>query len=207
MSQEITIIDIGIGNLASVTKALKKAGGSANLTSEPAKILNASKLIFPGVGAFGAAADALQRFGLIDPIREAVLQRKVPILGFCLGMQLFAERGYEGGESTGLGLLPGEVCQMDISKCRVLPHMGWNNLEEFEGMTLFQGLPLSPHFYFVHSYHMTNLAPEVQVSYCMYGSERVTAAVQLGNIYGTQFHPEKSLANGIHILKKFIENA
>lgn len=207
MNKEVTVIDIGIGNLASVLKALKKAGGVPKLTSDAANILAASRLIFPGVGAFGAGSAALEKCGLAEPIREAVLGKKIPILGFCMGMQLFAQRGYENGDFPGLGLLPGEVRQLDIAKCRVLPHMGWNNLESIDGMRLFEGLPLSPHFYFVHSYHMTSLDPKVQVSYCQYGDERVTAAVQLENIYGTQFHPEKSLANGIHVLKKFIEHA
>lgn len=204
---DVTVIDIGIGNLASVLKALKKAGGVPKLTSDAGEILSASKLIFPGVGAFGAGSAALQRHGLIDPIREAVLQKKIPILGFCMGMQLFAERGFENGDDPGLGLLPGQVTQMDIGKCRVLPHMGWNNLENPESIPLFQGLPLSPHFYFVHSFHMTGLPPEVHVSHCLYGEEKVTAAVQWENVYGTQFHPEKSLANGIHVLKKFIQDA
>lgn len=207
MTKAVTVIDIGIGNLASVVKALKKAGAAPTLSSDAASILSAPKLILPGVGAFGAGAAALQAYGLIEPIREAVLERKIPILGFCMGMQLFAERGYENGDFQGLGLIPGEVRQLDIDKCRVLPHMGWNNLESVDGMRLFQGLPPSPDFYFVHSYHMISLAPNVQSSSCMYGDEHVTAAVQLDNIYGTQFHPEKSLANGIHVLKKFIEDA
>ena len=207
MNKAVTVIDIGIGNLASVLKALKKAGGAPKLTSNAADILTASKLIFPGVGAFGSGAAAMANFGLADPIREAVLNKKIPILGFCMGMQLFAQRGYENGDFPGLGLLPGEVRQLEIAKCKVLPHMGWNNLESLEDMRLFEGLPHSPHFYFVHSYHMTNLDPKVQVSHCQYGDERVTAAVQMDNIYGTQFHPEKSLVNGIHILKTFIEHA
>ncbi|MFJ3056124.1 imidazole glycerol phosphate synthase subunit HisH [Herbaspirillum sp. NPDC087042] len=207
MSHDITVIDVGIGNLASVLKALKKAGGVPKLTSNAADILSASKLIFPGVGAFGAGSAALQSHGLTDPIREAVLHKKIPILGFCMGMQLFADRGFENGDFPGLGLLPAQVSQLDISKCKVLPHMGWNNLESLDGMKLFQGLPLSPHFYFVHSFHMTGLPAEVQVSHCLYGDEKVTAAVQWENVYGTQFHPEKSLANGIHVLKKFIQDA
>lgn len=207
MSKEVTVIDIGIGNLASVLKALKKAGAVPKLTSDTASILSASKLVFPGVGAFGAGSAALQNHGLVEPIREAVLNRKIPILGFCMGMQLFAQRGYENGEFPGLGLIPAEVRQLDIAKCKVLPHMGWNNLESIYGMRLFEGLPETPDFYFVHSFHMTNLMPDVQVSHCNYGEERVTAAVQLNNIYGTQFHPEKSLSNGIHVLKKFIQDA
>ena len=207
MSNEVTVIDIGIGNLASVLKALKKAGGAPKLTSDAKSILSATKLVLPGVGAFGAGSAALQSHGLVEPTREAVLNRKIPILGFCMGMQLFAQRGYENGDFPGLGLIPAEVRQLDIAKCKVLPHMGWNNLESIDGMRLFEGLPEAPDFYFVHSFHMTNLAADVQISHCSYGEERVTAAVQLGNIYGTQFHPEKSLSNGIHILKKFIQDA
>lgn len=207
MSNEVTVIDIGIGNLASVLKALKKAGGSPKLTSDAESILSATRLVLPGVGAFGAGSAALQSHGLVEPIREAVLKRKIPILGFCMGMQLFAQRGYENGDFPGLGLIPAEVRQLNIAKCKVLPHMGWNNLESIDGMRLFEGLPEAPDFYFVHSFHMTNLGADVQISQCSYGEERVTAAVQLGNIYGTQFHPEKSLSNGIHVLKKFIQDA
>jgi imidazole glycerol-phosphate synthase subunit HisH len=207
VSKEVTVIDIGIGNLASVIKALKKAGAVPKLSNDAAAILSANKLILPGVGAFGAGSAALQQYDLIGPIREAVLDKKIPILGFCMGMQLFAERGYENGDFPGLGLLKTEVRQLDIAKCKVLPHMGWNNLESIEGMRLFEGLPPSHHFYFVHSFHMTPLVSDVQASYCMYGEEKVTAAVQIDNIYGTQFHPEKSTSNGIHALTKFIQNA
>jgi glutamine amidotransferase len=207
LSTTVTVIDIGIGNLASVIKALKKAGAAPIVTNDGNAILAASKLIFPGVGAFGAGFEALNKMKLIDPIREAVLDKKIPILGFCMGMQLLADRGYENDEYPGLGILRGEVRKLDISKCNVLPHMGWNNLDSIEGMRLFDGLPNTPDFYFVHSYHMTNLAPSVQISHCTYGQEQVTAAIQIENIYGTQFHPEKSLANGIHVLRKFIDNA
>lgn len=207
MSQDITVIDIGIGNLSSVMKALKKAGGNPILTSDRDTILQASKLVFPGVGAFGAGSVALQERHLVDPIREAVLANKTPILGFCMGMQLFAHRGFENGEFPGLSLLPTTIRQLDISACHVLPHMGWNNLEDTDHLSLFEALPHSPHFYFVHSYHMVDIPPEVQVSYCQYEKAKITAAIQAGNIYGTQFHPEKSLANGIHILRNFIQHA
>lgn len=207
MSKVVTVIDIGIGNLASVVKALKKAGAVPKLSNDPMAILSANKLILPGVGAFGSGSAALKQYGLIDPIREAVLDKKIPIMGFCMGMQLFAKRGFENGDFPGLGLLDTEVRQLDIIKCKVLPHMGWNNLESTEGMRLFEGLPPAPHFYFVHSFHMATLMPAVQASYCMHGDEKVIAAVQSGNIYGTQFHPEKSTSNGIHVLKKFVENA
>ena len=207
MNDEVTVIDIEIGNLASVLKAIRKAGGRPRVTADAGEILKATKLILPGVGAFGAGSAALKKYALIEPIREAVLVQNIPILGFCMGMQLFAETGFENGRFPGLGLLRCEVTMLDVQKCKVLPHMGWNNLESTEGMRLLQGLAPQPDFYFVHSYHMTRLQPEVRVSYANYGDERVTAAVELDNIYGTQFHPEKSLANGIHVLRKFIQDA
>ena len=207
MSKEVTVIDIGIGNLSSVLKAIKKAGATAIVASDAESIYTASKLIFPGVGSFGAGSEALQTLGLIEPIREVVLNKKVPIFGFCMGMQLFAERGFENGDFRGLGLISAEVRKLDIVKCKVLPHMGWNNLESLENMQLFEGLSSSLDFYFVHSYHMVGMPQEVIASYCAYGSELITAAIQLDNIHGAQFHPEKSLANGIHVLKNFIENA
>ncbi len=207
MSKEVTVIDIGIGNISSVLKAIKKVGATAKLASNADAIRKASKLIFPGVGSFGAGSEALQTLGLMDPIRETVLNKKVPIFGFCMGMQLFAQRGFENGDFRGLGLIPAEVQKLDMSKCKVLPHMGWNNLESVENMHLFEGLSSSPDFYFVHSYHMVGMPEEVNVSHCIYGEEHVTAAIQLENIYGAQFHPEKSLANGIHVLKNFIQNA
>lgn len=207
MNNDITVIDIGIGNLASVLKALKKAGGKPKLSRDPLEIASAGKLILPGVGAFGPGSLALSSLGLIEPIRDAVLGKHVPILGFCMGMQLFATRGYENGDFPGLDLITAEVRQLEIEQCGVLPHMGWNNLESTEGVRLFDGLEPSPHFYFVHSFHMTDIDPRVSVSHCRYGTQSVTAAFQFGNIYGTQFHPEKSLANGIHVLKNFIQHA
>lgn len=207
MSRDVTVIDIGIGNVASVMKALQKAGGEPHLMKGIDSILEAEKLVFPGVGAFGAGAQALEKLELVEPIRHAVLERKVPILGLCMGMQLLAQRSYEQGVYPGLGLLPVEVRLLDIGKCNMLPHMGWNNLESTHNMRLFEGLPASPHFYFVHSYHMVDLPETIQASYCYYGDEKVAAAIQMAHIYGTQFHPEKSLSNGIHILKKFLEYA
>lgn len=207
MSHSLTVIDIGIGNVASVMKALQKAGGKPQLMQDIDSIVEAEKLVFPGVGAFGAGAQALDKLGLVAPIRHAVLEKKIPILGLCMGMQLFAQCSYEKGVYPGLGLLPVEVKPLDIAKCDMLPHMGWNNLESTNGMRMFDGLPASPHFYFVHSYHMVDLPETIQASYCYYGEEKVTAAIQMEHIYGTQFHPEKSLSNGIHILKKFIEDA
>jgi glutamine amidotransferase len=207
VTQELTVIDIGIGNLSSVLRALKKAGAQAVPTRDPARIAQARKLILPGVGAFGAGATALQEFGLVQPIREAVLERQTPILGFCMGMQLLADVGYENGHHSGLGLLRAEVKPLDVTRCKVLPHIGWNNLDETAGIALLDGLPPRPDFYFVHSFHLTGMDAETQVSRCTYGQEQVTAVVQRGHICGTQFHPEKSLANGIRILKNFIDHA
>ncbi len=207
MTKEVGVIDIGIGNLASVIRALKKIGANPVLINDPKSIKNSSKLILPGVGAFGAGSNALKKLELIDPIREAVLQNKIPILGFCMGMQLFATRGLENGDHPGIGLIESEVIKLDIKKCNLLPHMGWNNLESTKGMLLFEDLKSNPDFYFVHSYHMTNLNSDISISYCNYGELLITAAIQFENIYGTQFHPEKSLSNGMHVLKRFMQYA
>ena len=207
MSTPVTVIDIGIGNLSSVLKALKKAGATPTLTSDPEQILQASKLILPGVGAFGAGSEALQKLQLIQPIRTAVLEKHIPILGFCMGMQLFATTGYENGSHPGLDLIQSEVRMLDPHMCPVLPHMGWNNLESTAGNLLFSGLGPNPHFYFVHSFHMTQIATPATVNMCRYGDQLVVAAIAHQNIYGTQFHPEKSQSNGISVLKNFIDHA
>src|SRR5450830_1029927 len=177
MSVPVTVIDIGIGNLSSVLKALKKAGAVPRLTSDPEEIMQATKLVLPGVGAFGPGSEALQKLGLVAPIRSAVLEKRTPILGFCMGMQLFATTGYENGVHPGLDLIQAEVRMLDPSVCPVLPHMGWNNLESTAGNALFTGLGPNPHFYFVHSFHMTQIATPAAVNMCRYGDQLVVAAI------------------------------
>lgn len=207
MKNQVVVIDIGVGNLASVVKAVIKAGGSPKISNNAHEIEAASRLILPGVGAYGAGSRALSQLGLVEPIQNAVLEKKVPIMGFCMGMQLFSDHGDEGGVHKGLGLLSGCVQQLDVTKCDRLPHIGWNDVYDPENNSLYDGLGASPHFYFVHSFHMKGLNESVKVSHCSYGDEVITASVEFENIYGLQFHPEKSLMNGIVVIRNFINNA
>jgi len=200
----ITVVDIGIGNIGSVLKALQSLGAKTMLSKNPEHFNTASKILLPGVGAFGAGMEALRAHGLVQPLRAAALERKVPFLGICMGMQLLAEKG-EAHE--GLGIVPGaRVVELDRAKCKIVPHMGWNNLENSSGNPLLQGLAEKPDFYFVHSFHLVGAPADFQVSYCDYGGP-VAATVARGNIFGAQFHPEKSQANGLKFLKNFLDYA
>jgi len=202
----ITVIDLGISNIGSVLKALKTIAAPILLTSNPQDVQNAQKILLPGVGSFGAGMKSIREKGLLDPLRDAALVRKIPFLGICLGMQLLASKGHEHGAEAGLDIITGEAVPLDRKRCPVVPHMGWNNLETTVGNRLFEGLPPDPHFYFVHSFHLQNLAPSVQASYCTYGMP-ITAAIAWGNIFGMQFHPEKSQKNGLRVLKNFLNYA
>ncbi len=200
----ITVVDLGIANIGSVVKALKSLDVDAVVTSDPADIAKATKLILPGVGSFGAGMAAVRAKDLAAPIREAALERKIPLLGICLGMQLLADSGEETGAHEGLGIIEAKIKSLDPALCPAIPHMGWNNLESTAGNPVLAGLADSPDFFFVHSYHMVDLPPDVTVSHCVYGKQAIVAAVARGNVMGTQFHPEKSQGNGITVLKNFL---
>lgn len=203
----ITVVDLGIGNIGSVLKALKTLNAEIKLTRDLGEIESASKLFLPGVGAFGAGMDAIRKYGLYDPLRSAALVRKIPFFGVCMGMQLLAETGHEQRTVAGLNILQGaEVKSLDPKVCPAIPHMGWNNLETTDGNPILKGLSSSPDFYFVHSFHIVKLPKEVSVSTCSYG-EPVTAAIAFRNVFGTQFHPEKSQSNGLKVLRNFLEYA
>lgn len=199
----VAIIDLNLGNVKSVGNALSYLKIEHVLTSDQEQIYKASKLIFPGVGSFNEASRRLQSTGIRECIRNAVLVQGKPILGICLGMQLLAEYGEEGGESQGLGLINARVSRLrsDPEKYR-LPHIGWNDVEP-EGLELFNGINNGTCFYFVHSYEMV-LNEQCNKAICNYGVNFV-AAVQKGNICGTQFHPEKSREMGLRLLTNFIE--
>lgn len=196
----IVVLDYGIGNLRSAEKALRHLGVAAELVTEPDQVAKASGVILPGVGAFGACADALERSGLGEAAKQAVKAR-VPFLGICVGLQLLYEFSDESPGARGLGILPGTVHRM--TGAVKLPQMQWNQLDRRRGSPcdLLDGLPERPWVYFVHSF-----APDVDgrtVATCDYGGA-VTAVVEQDRVWGVQFHPEKSGSAGLAILANFV---
>lgn len=200
----IAIVDYQMGNLRSVQKALEHAGYQATVTSHADELAAADKIILPGVGAFGDAIRELKSRDLVEPILEAIRKGK-PFLGICLGLQLLFEVGREGGEHKGLGVLPGSVERFPRSDELKVPHMGWNQvIVEQPDCPLFKGVPETAYFYFVHSYYVVPQQSSVHWLDCEYGI-RFCAAIWRDNLFATQFHPEKSQANGLQILKNFGE--
>jgi glutamine amidotransferase len=197
----IAIIDYQMGNLRSVQKGFERVGHTAVITSDPAELAAADKLVLPGVGAFGDAMAELSRRGLVEPIREAIAAGK-PFLGICLGLQLLFEVGYEGGQFAGLGILPGKVVRFDVPPPLKVPHMGWNRVQVRRRPPLLEGIADGTFFYFVHSYHAVPDDPQVVALACDYGGP-FCAAVWRENVFATQFHPEKSQSEGLKILKNF----
>ena len=201
----LAIVDYQMGNLRSVQKGFEKVGHSATITSDPDELARADKVILPGVGAFGDAMHELRRRDLVEPIREAVRSGK-PFLGICLGLQLLFEVGHEGGRHEGLGILEGEVVKFDLPKDYKVPHMGWNELSFRRPCPLFEGLGEGTHCYFVHSYYVSPKDKKVVAAETDYGDPFCSVAWR-DNVYATQFHPEKSQADGLRILKNFAELA
>ena len=193
----VVVIDYNIGNVRSVCNAFRHIGCEAELSREPARIEKAAGLVLPGVAAFGYAMDALG--SAAELIVRAVKAGK-PILGICVGHQLLFEESVEYGPHKGLGLVRGKV--VPIPPAQTVPHMGWNLVDLPKDMDLFAGLGPAKHFYFAHSYHAQIGDDHVRVAATDYGSP-LTASVQKDNIYGVQFHPEKSGKQGLHVLKNF----
>ena len=198
----IAILDYGVGNLFSLTASLGALGLDAQVTREPDQIRRADRIILPGVGAFGDARAKLNETGLPPLIREEAARGK-PLLGICLGMQLLFEKGYEYGEHDGLGLIPGRVVPLEprLAPGLKVPHMGWNGLHFTRESPLFANTREGDSVYFVHSYCAVD-CEEDTLATAEY-SVPVTAAVGRGNVYGTQFHPEKSGKVGLEILRAF----
>ena len=199
----VVIIDYGMGNLKSVYNALKKLECECKISSDIEEIRKADKLILPGVGAFKDCMDNLNKAGLPDVIREEVSKGK-PLLGICLGMQVLFEKGFEGDECEGLGLLQGEVRLMEDPNVKI-PHIGWNNLEKNRDDDLLNGLNDKLFVYYVHSYRATGYRDEDLVGFSTYGSLKIPGLVRRKNVIGAQFHPEKSGEIGLQILKNFKE--
>ena len=200
----LAIIDYGVGNLFSLVSSLKSIGVDAVITRDPNVIENADRLILPGVGAFGDASEKLRLSGLTEIIKNAV-KKGTPLMGICLGMQLLFEKSYEYGEHQGLGLLKGSVIGMEgtIPKELKIPHIGWNSLKFTSTSPIFKYINEGDCVYFVHSFYAVDCEDSL-IATAEYGRD-LTAAAQKGNVYGCQFHPEKSGSVGLKILKAFSE--
>lgn len=197
----ITIVDYQMGNLRSVQKAIEKVGGEARISSDAKEIASAEKLILPGVGAFGDAMAEINRRDLAAPIRDFVDSGR-PFFGICLGLQLLFETGYEHGTHQGLGILAGEVVKFELPLEYKVPHMGWNTVTRQTEAPVLSDIADQSHFYFVHSFYVSPADPSVVSLTCDYGGD-FCAMVWKDNVYATQFHPEKSQANGLKLLTGF----
>jgi len=197
----VTIIDYGSGNLRSVQKALERIGVEARITDDPNVVAESNRLVLPGVGAFGDAIRAIRSRGLAEPILEHVRADK-PFLGICMGLQLLFESGSEGGHHEGLGILPGDVTRFELPQGMKIPHMGWNQVAWRKGDGMYPAGNDGDHFYFVHSYVARPRDPEVIAATSDYGGD-FCAAVARGRLFATQFHPEKSQAAGMELLRTF----
>ena len=195
------IIDYDAGNIKSVEKALLHLGEEVMITRDREKILNSDKVILPGVGAFGDAMEKLRSYGL-DKVIYEVVEKKIPFLGICLGLQLLFEKSDETPGVKGLGILPGEVLRIPDKEGLKIPHMGWNSLHLQNNGRLFQGIPEDTYVYFVHSYYLHAEEPEIVKAVTDY-STTIHASVEKGNVFACQFHPEKSSRYGLKILENF----
>ena len=199
----IAIVDYGAGNLSSVRNALDYLNLNVIVIQNVAQFKEATHLILPGVGPFASAMRKLEERNLIEVLKEQVLAKRKPFLGICVGMQILASIGHEFGEHSGLGFIRGASNKIDAESYHLqLPHIGWNELNILSSSPLFAHMSNTPIFYFVHSYHLLPEERDVVVATCEYGTE-VIAAIEKGNIYGVQFHPEKSQHDGLQLLKNF----
>jgi glutamine amidotransferase len=200
----VAVIDYGMGNLRSVAKIVSRTGAPIKVTSDPVDIRAADRLILPGVGAFPDAMQNLRAAGLIDVLNEEVVGKRKPILGICLGMELLAKSSEEVRPTSGLGWIDADMVMFERNQGIRVPHVGWNTLKiRRNGCSLLDRVDDGSTFYFVHSYYMRANDPDLVVATANYGHE-FCAMVQKGNIYGTQFHPEKSQANGFLMLINFV---
>ncbi len=199
----IAIIDYDAGNIKSVEKAMQLLGQDVTITRDRETILQADKVILPGVGAFGDAMGKIRQYGLEEVIGE-VVDQKTPFLGICLGLQLLFERSDETPGVEGLGILKGEILRIPDKEGLKIPHMGWNSLKFQNQGRLFANLPEEPYIYFVHSYYL-RAADEGIVTATTEYSTHIHASVEKDNVFACQFHPEKSSDVGIQILKNFVE--
>ena len=208
----LTVVDYGVGNLRSIAKSLEKANFESSLnytikvSSNISDIKKSDKIVLPGQGSFKACREGIDNIeGLEDLLNESVLNKNKPLFGICAGMQLFATTGYEEKKTKGLNWIPGEVVKLDISNFNLkIPHMGWNEIEIENSSLVFKNLADNNHAYFIHSYEFIPKDKKTVSLTTDYG-KNVVAAVSFKNIYGAQFHPEKSQNTGIKILTNFLK--
>jgi len=210
--REVVVIDYGMGNLLSVRRGLEHCGATVKVTADPAAIRSAPRVVLPGVGAFRDGMSELRQRGLDDVLRE-VAANGIPLLGICLGMQMLLDESEEFGIAAGLGLIPGRVVPVPSvasdGKPQKIPHIGWTALvlpagrESWNG-TMLEGVEVGQAVYFVHSFMASPADPAHRVADCLYGGVPVSAAIGRGNVFGCQFHPEKSGTVGLSILKNFL---
>ena len=201
----IGVIDYGAGNLRSVCNSLKKLSVDCHVVKAPSDLNKIQTMIFPGVGSFGDSSDQLKKQSLFEPIREWIINDR-PFLGICIGFQMLFDSSEESPGSEGLGIIPGKVIKFSEQKNLKVPHMGWNevqikNLDD----PVWQKIDDLTHFYFVHSYFPKPNNPEVSSSTTGYGVD-FTSSIRFGNIFGTQFHPEKSQKSGLRLIENFLKS-
>lgn len=197
----IAIIDYDAGNLKSVEKALVSLGEEVLVSRDSSEILQADKVILPGVGSFGDAMNNLDKFGLVDTIKK-ITRNGTPFLGICLGLQLLFKESDETPGAEGLDILPGKILKIPAKEGFKIPHMGWNSLDVKPGAKLFKGLEGNPYVYFVHSYYLKAADENIVAASTEY-TTHIHASVESGNVFACQFHPEKSSEVGLKILKNF----
>jgi imidazole glycerol-phosphate synthase subunit HisH len=211
--KRVTVVDYGMGNLLSVSQALEEAGGSVTVAHSAEQILEAERLVLPGVGAFVGGMAELHERGFVEPIREFAASGR-PLLGICLGMQMLLDRSEEFGESEGLGLIPGSVVPVPAAGTNgaphKIPHIGWNELVRPEGGadwddSILRNVAPGSSAYFVHSFTAAPEDPRHRLADCHYDGCTISAALRSGNLYGTQFHPERSGPAGIRVIDAFLD--
>jgi len=202
----VLIIDCGIGNIRSVARAIEYCGGKVIISDSPLDIGKCDRIILPGVGSFHDAVLALKNTGWWNKLRTEVIEKNIPLLGICLGMQLLADFGYESGKIAGLGLIPGVVKQFESSGNVRVPHVGWNEIQISKEHYIFNNIENSEDFYFVHSYYFEVSDSRFTLSKTHHGNN-FCSAISNGCVTGVQFHPEKSGLAGLQLLKNFLNSS